>query len=114
MSLSSAENEFFYSQYVKIENARYIKINDYVADITKITAVVCDGQINSLAYLIEKLLMDTGEGEIDLLERCRKKIEGLIDNTRDTTLSNTHQYELCLEMIRPLDLLMAVSRMRGL
>ena len=44
----------------------------------------------------------------------QKKIEGLIENTRDTTLSNTHQYELCLEMIRPLDLLMAVSRMRGL
>ena len=108
------ENQFFYSQYVQIENARYIKINDYIADITKMTAIVCDGQINSLAYLIEKILMDTEEEEIDLLERCRKKVQGLIDNTRDTTLSNTHQYELCLEMIRPLDLLMAVNRMRGL
>lgn len=114
LQMPARENEFFYSQYVQIENARYIKINDYIADITKITAIICDGQINSLAYLTEKLLMDTGEEEIDLLERCRKKIEGLIENTRDTTLSNTHQYELCLEMIRPLDLLMAVSRMRGL
>ncbi len=114
LQMPARENEFFYSEYVQIENARYIKINDYIADITKITAIICDGQINSLAYLTEKLLTDTGEEEIDLLERCRKKIEGLIENTRDTTLSNTHQYELCLEMIRPLDLLMAVSRMRGL
>ncbi len=77
------------------------------------TAVVCDGQINSLAYLMEKILMDTEEG-IDLLEKCKQKVQGLIDNTRDITLSNTHQYELYLEMIRPLDLLMAVNRMRGL
>ncbi len=77
------------------------------------TAVVCDEQINSLAYLMEKILMDTEEG-IDLLEKCKQKVQGLIDNTRDTTLSNTHQYELYLEMIRPLDLLMAVNRMRGL
>ncbi len=113
LQMPATENKFFYSQYVQIENARYIKINDYTADITKMTAVVCDGQINSLAYLMEKILMDTEEG-IDLLEKCKQKVQGLIDNTRDTTLSNTHQYELYLEMIRPLDLLMAVNRMRGL
>ena len=113
LQMPATENKFFYSQYVQIENARYIKINDYTADITKMTAVVCDGQINSLAYLMEKILMDTEEG-IDLLEKCKQKVQGLIDNTRDITLSNTHQYELYLEMIRPLDLLMAVNRMRGL
>ena len=113
LQMSAAENKFFYSECVQIENAKYIKINHYTADITKMTAIICEGQVNSLAYLLEKIFMEENEA-IDLLDRCRKKIKELIAGTMDAALSNTHKYELQLEMIRPIDLMMAVNRVRGL
>lgn len=111
--MPAAENKFFYSECVQIENARYIKINHYTADITKMTAIICEGQINSLAYLLEKIFMEEDE-ETDLLDRCRKKTKELIVDTMDAALSNTHKYELQLEVIRPIDLMMTVNRVRGL
>ncbi len=41
-------NEFFYSQCVQIDNARYIKIDDITVDVTYMTALVNEEQINSL------------------------------------------------------------------
>jgi len=114
LRMPEAENKFFYSECVQIENARYIKINHYTADITKMTAIICEGQINCLAYLLEKIFMETGKETVDLLERCQKKTEGLISDTMDTALSDSHRYELQLEMIRPIDLMMAVNRATGL
>lgn len=107
--------EFYCSQCVQIENARYIKIDDYVADITRLTAVMTDGQINSLTWLLEKLLTEEGGEEIDLNVRCRRAVEELFSKSMDVVLSShVHKYELCLEQVRSLDLLMAVCRMRNL
>lgn len=113
LQMPDAKNKFFYSECVQIENARYIKINHYTADITKMTAIICEGQINSLAYLLEKIFMEEDEGT-NLLDRCKKKTKELIAGTMDSALSDTHKYELQLEMIRPIDLVMAVNRVRGL
>lgn len=107
----TADNDFFYTECVQIENARYIKINNYVADITKITAIISDEQINSLTYLLERLL-STGGKNTDLSALCVELTEALFDKSRDTILSNSHKYELWLENIRPVDLLMAVCRLR--
>ena len=109
------KKEFFYSKCVQIENARYIKIDDYVADVTKITAVAEEGQMNSLTWLLEKLFMEEGNSDTDLKERCRKAVKELFSGTFDTVLSShVHRYGLWLEQIRSLDLVMAVSRMRNL
>lgn len=104
-------NDFFFTECVQIENARYIKINDYTADITKITAIISDGQINSLTYLLERLLAkDDKTTELSVI--CKELVKNLFAGSIDTILSNSHKYELWLEDVRPVDLLMAVFRMR--
>lgn len=107
----AANNDFFYTECVQIENARYIKINNYVTDITKITAVISDEQINSLTYLLERLLAN-GDKTNELSVICTELAEGLFTVSRDTILSGSHKYELWLEDVRAVDLLMAVFRMR--
>lgn len=107
------EAEFFYSECVKIENARYIKIDNYVSDITKITSVITDEQINSLTYLLEKIMSDKGENT-DLLARCKRVTADFLEKTQKTTLSFSHQYELWLEQVRVIDLIMVACRMRTL
>jgi hypothetical protein len=105
------QRDFFYCESVQIENARYIKLDEYVADISKLTAVISDDQINSLTYMIEGLLGEKNT-EKDLYERCRQQVDSLFENTGSTILSFSHKYELWLENVRPLDLLMAVSHLR--
>lgn len=106
-------NEFFYSQCVQIDNARYIKIDDITVDVTYMTALVNEEQINSLVWLLEKLLQKTGDSGEDLKTRCDRLIEGLFDGSLDTVLSaDAHQYEFWLEEVRSLDLVMAAVRMR--
>ncbi len=105
------QREFFYCEAVQIENARYIKIDEYVADISKLTAVISDDQINSLTFLLEGLLGEK-DTEKDLYERCKRQVEALFENTKSTILSFSHKYELWLENVRPIDLLMTVCRLR--
>lgn len=107
----ASHNDFFYAECVRIENARYIKINNFVADITKITAIISDEQINSLTYLLERLLAK-GDNITELYVLCNELALGLFTQSRDTILSGSHKYELWLEDIRTVDLLMAVFRMR--
>lgn len=98
---------------VQIENARYIRIGCYVADITRLTAMEDADQINSLTWLLEKLLTEEGRENVDLNERCRAAAGALLSDTADTVLaSGAHDYELRLEQVRGLDLLMAACRLR--
>ncbi len=108
--LNEIKAEFYYSECVKIENARYIRIDDLVSDITKITAITSDGQINSLTYLLEGLLGDES-GEAELIVKCNRLTAGLFDKSQNTILSNSHKYALWLEEVRALDLLMTVCRL---
>ncbi len=109
--VNEIKSEFFYSECIKIENARYIKIDEYVSDVTKVTAISTDEQINSLTYLLEKILGDES-GDTELLSKCSKYVSQLFDDSKNTTLSNSHKYDLWLEEVRVLDLLMTVCRMR--
>ena len=111
----AGEKEFYLSKLVQIEHARYIKIDEYVADITRLTAIDSEEQINSLTRMIEGLLMETGNAEKDLSLRCNEAVEKLFAKAQNTTFgSKVHQYELWLEQVRGIDLLMAVSRLRGI
>ena len=78
-----------------------------------LTALTEDGQPGSLTWLLEKLLFTEGQENMDLRGRCEALAETLFSDSRDTVLSSrTHRYELCLEQVRSLDLLMAAFRLR--
>ncbi len=105
---------FFFSECVQIENARYIRIDDYVVDITKLTAIVGQGQVNSLAYLLEKILGEKETDDVPLRERCENVVEEMFEESMNITLATVgHRYELCLEEVRSIDLLMAICKLRG-
>lgn len=106
-------DEFFYSQCVQLDNAQYIKIGDLTVDVTRMTALIDEEQMNSLIWLLEKLLQESREEEEDLNVRCGELIKRLFDDSMDTVLSaQSHRYEFWLEEVRSLDLVMAVCRMR--
>lgn len=77
------------------------------------TALIDEEQMNSLIWLLEKLLQESREKEENLKVRCSELIKGLFDGSMDTVLSaQSHRYEFWLEEVRSLDLVMAVCRMR--
>ncbi|MCM1246208.1 MAG: ABC-ATPase domain-containing protein [Roseburia sp.] len=104
---------FFYRSCVRIDRARYIKIDDIMVDITRMTSLVDEAQMNSLAWLLEKLLQESGENREDLSVSCDRLIDRLFGNTMNTVgASYSHQYEFWLEQVRSIDLVMAAVRMR--
>nr|WP_300678376.1 P-loop domain-containing protein [uncultured Acetatifactor sp.] len=106
--------DLFFGERIEIENAKYIKIGGCVADITRLTALADSDQINSLTWLLENLLGEKETEQTELRDRCQAAAGSLLSDTFDTVLaSRTHQYELWLEEVRGLDLLMAACRLRG-
>ena len=106
-------NALIPGQCIQIENARYLKIGGFTADITRLTALTENGQPGSLTWLLEKLLFSEGDSDTDLRTRCEALVKSLFSASMDTVLaSRTHQYELQLEQVRSLDLLMAAFRLR--
>lgn len=105
--------EFSPGQCVRIENARFLKIGGFTADITRLTALTESAQAGSLIWLLEKLLSTESCADADLRESCEAAAATLFCDSIDTVLSSgTHQYELWLEQIRGLDLIMAACRLR--
>lgn len=106
-------NTLIPGQCIQIENARYLKIGGFTADITRLTALTENGQPGSLTWLLGKLLFSEDDADTDLQTRCEALVKSLFSASMDTVLSSrTHRYELQLEQIRSLDLLMAAFRLR--
>lgn len=103
-----------YIECVRIEHAHYIVIDHFVSDITRLTALNSKEQLNSLAWMMERLLVESGRESMDLRERCQEAADRLFPEAQNIVLSaNVHQYELCLAQVRGIDLLMAMRRLRG-
>ncbi|MDE6674885.1 MAG: ABC-ATPase domain-containing protein, partial [Acetatifactor sp.] len=107
--------ELPFGRSVRIDNGRFICLGEITADITRLTALGDEGQINTLAWLLEQLLWRSWpEGE-DLNTCCRQLIQNLFEDSVDVVLaSRSHGYELWLEEVRSLDLVMAAGRLRRL
>lgn len=114
-SLPFSENgkDFSYGQCVQIEHARYLRIGSFTADITRLTALTESAQAGSLIWLLEKLLSRENSAAADLRESCEAAVKTMFQDAMDTVLSSrAHQYELWLEQIRSLDLILAACRLR--
>ncbi len=112
LQMEGSETKAIGARCVEMEPAGCIRLDAYTADIRKMTAVSSKEQINSLAYMLEKLITKTEQEEIDLKYWCEQAAAGLFAQTIGTVLPYTHKYELWLEAVRPVDLLMAACRLR--
>lgn len=116
-SPAAADGGFTLGQYVRFEQTRYIRLGSFTADVTRLTALTESGQYNSLAWLLERLLLtdaeSDGDSAVELRARCEAAVETLFQTSMDAVpTSRAHQCELWLEQVRSLDLLMAVCRLR--
>ncbi len=103
-----------YSGYtVQIDSERRVWLGEITADLTCLTALKSPGQLYTLAWLLEILLLWDRPQEEDLKSCCERLVQKLFGDSRDVVLtSRTHGYELQLEQVRGLDLLMAAFRLR--
>lgn len=106
-------NELYSGYTVQFDHERRIRLGEITADLTRLTALESSGQLYTLAWLLEMLLLRERQQGVDLKLCCQRLVQNLFEDCRDIVLtSRTHGYELELEEVRCLDLLMAAFRLR--
>jgi hypothetical protein len=106
---------FLFFRSVTSENQKKIILDDYSADITLLTSLVSDAQLNTLAFMMEQLLTDKEADHGTLPNIAGEIADTLYEvNIEELTLPNSFNAERSFEAIRPIDIFCCVSRMRGL
>lgn len=106
-------NELYSGYTVQFDHEHRIRLGEITADLTRLTALESLGQLYTLAWLLEMLLLRERQQGGDLKLCCQRLVQNLFEDCRDIVLtSRTHGYELELEEVRCLDLLMAAFRLR--
>ena len=107
------ERQFMYFGVVKTENEQKIILDDNSADITQLTAVTSAEQMNTLAYISERLLRE-GSGDCEITVRAEELLHEMFDGEdfRVDSMSRGVEARFYSE-IRPIDAFACVDRMRG-
>lgn len=104
---------FYISQYVSVDRARYIQIDKYSSDVTRLTALRSQDQLHTLTYLLEHCFLMKMEEPTEYRELAEELIEELFDEKLiDRIQTEEYQFTLWLEEIRPMDLIGAMFRLR--
>lgn len=104
---------FLYVRNVETENEKKIILDDHVADITHLTAIINSYQMNMLAFLCEKLLCVKDADREELLTLAEKYMDRAFD-AEDTSLLVPETAQRFYEEIRPMEVYNCINRMRGL
>jgi predicted ABC-class ATPase len=106
---------FLFFRSVSSENAKKIILDDFSADITLLTALVSESQLNALALMMEQLLTDKAADRAELNEIINEIADKMYTkDIGDCMLSFSFKLDRWFEAIRPIDIFCCVSRMRGL
>jgi len=105
---------FLYFKSVETENEKRIILDDYSADITLLTAVLTSGQMNTLAYVAEHLLLDMEADNEEMIQKIQQIIRKLFSAGTDTVSLPSGAARRFYEEIRPIDVFCCVNRMYGL
>jgi hypothetical protein len=107
--------EFAITKYILIDRTHFIKIDSYITDVTHLTSIISKYQMYALAWILERLLTDENSASDELLKKVTQLSE-LIKHKDiiETVLSNAYDIEPWFEEVRPLEIVAAVNRMRGI
>lgn len=106
---------FLYFRSVASENAKKIILDDYSADITLLTALVSENQLNSLAFMMEQLLTDKEADRTELIKVTDEIASKMyLPDISDVIFSLSIKIERWFEAVRPIDIFCCANRMRGL
>ncbi len=102
-----------FSQFVSVNRFRFIQIDNYHVDMTRLTSLVSEDQLKTVAYLLTRYLGNKEEG----IKECRKMAMDMTKYLFDPEIiegiqSENYQFTLWFEEIRPMDLLAGLFRMR--
>lgn len=108
----SMENCFF--RTIHTENNRKIILDNYTADVMSLTAITTNEQLNSLAFVMEKLLekMDKDEMKNDVSLAIEKIFSVDSKNNQEFAMMITRK-DRWYEEIRNIDAICCMNRMRG-
>lgn len=110
---------FVFFRSVNTENAKMIVLDDYSSNITMLTSLVSDYQLNSIAYIMETLMTNPSVNETELLTLSQEISDKMFINKNEEDivnlmLSNRFKISRWFEEVRPIDIFCTASRMRGL
>ncbi len=104
---------FYVCQYVSVDRTRYIQIDKYSSDVTKLTALHSEAQLHTLTYLLVQCFTLKTDEPMDYLHLAEKLMAELFEETLiDKIQTENYQFTLWLEQIRPIDLIGALFRLR--
>lgn len=111
-AVGSMENCFF--RTIHTENNRKIILDNYTADVMSLTAITTNEQLNSLAFVMEKLLekMDKDEMKNDVRLAIEKIFSVDSKNNQEFAMMITRK-DRWYEEIRNIDAICCMNRMRG-
>lgn len=101
---------FYISQYIKADSTRLIRIDNFTSDVTRLTALRSESQLQTLAYFLERMI---GSRECGLTE-CRECAREMLDRFYGQEILDGMQGGFFGEEIRIQELLGALFRMRGI
>ena len=110
-----SDQPFLYFRYVSNENTKKIILDEYSSDITLLTSLVSEYQLNALTYFMEQILTDRNAGckeLLDVSDQVSQKIHSFEIEKAD--LSYNFKKESWFEAVRPIDIFCCANRMRGL
>jgi hypothetical protein len=106
---------FLFFNSVETENEKKIILDDYSADITLLTSVTTGAQMNTLACVMEQLLIDKESDNDELIKKAATIINSMFNGESfESNLSLADTALRWYEEIRPIDAFCCCNRMRGL
>lgn len=106
---------FNYFNIVSNDKSKNIVIDEYQADITFISTLISDNQINYLAYIIQLILSRNEFLENDIIDNILNKNDKLFDEWIYQIVSQYNfKCDVWFDDIRKQDIISCINRLRGI
>lgn len=111
----SQKDAFTYFQIVANDKSKNIVVDEYVADITFISTLLSDYQINYLAYIMQIIFLRKEFFEEDIITNIMKKHKMLyLEGLKDIIYQFNLKCDIWFEEVRCQDIISCLNRMRGI
>lgn len=111
----SPKDAFTYFKIVANDKSKNIVVDEYVSDITFISTLLSDYQINYLAYIMQIILLRKEFFEGDIITNIMEKHKMLyLEALKDIIYQFNFKCDIWFEEVRCQDIISCLNRMRGI
>lgn len=113
--LPTINNDFIYFKIVKNENSKYVHIGEYKANITHLTSIISDYQVNYLVSIIKYILSKNEYYQKNLYLLLKQNLKYISSEIIDEYLIDSNLNKiLWFEETRLNEIFLTINRLRGL